>query len=384
MTRQMIASQPRIWLSPPHVTGAEWSLVADAIESNWVAPLGPHVDRFEQEFAQVVGSPFAVALSSGTAALHLALIECGVQAGDEVVTSTLTFGATAFPIRYVGATPVFVDSEPSSWNLDPQLLAEWLERRARQGRLPKVVMPVHLYGQSCDMERVLKICDRWNITVVEDAAEALGSTYRGSSPGTFGRAGVFSFNGNKIITSSGGGMLVTADPHLAERVRKLATQAREPAPHYEHREIGFNYRLSNVSAAIGRAQLQSLDERVAARRANFAHYAQLLASCPGLSFQPAAPWGNHTRWLTCILIDPSEFGADREAVRVALDAANIEARPVWKPMHQQPVFAGCEVVGGAIADRCFEQGLCLPSGSQLTPSDRERIAGLILDLQRRA
>ena len=377
MTDNITAKQSRIWLSPPHITGAERALVTDAIDSNWLAPLGPHVDRFEKEFAQRVDSPFAVAFSSGTAALHLALLECGVEPGDEVVTSTLTFAATAFPIRYVDATPVFVDCEPGSWNLDPALLADWLERRSRQGRLPKAVVPVHLYGQSCDMDAILDICGRWDIPVIEDAAEALGATYHDRAPGTFGRAGIFSFNGNKIITTSGGGMLVTPDPRLADRVRKLASQAREPAPYYEHREIGYNYRLSNLCAAVGRAQLQTLDQRVAARRANYAHYMELLAGCPGLTFQPAASWGLHTRWLTCIIIDPTEFGTDRESVRLALEAANIEARPVWKPMHQQPVFADCEVVGGSVADRCFELGLCLPSGSQLTAADRERVADVI-------
>lgn len=358
-------------------------MVGDAIRSNWIAPLGPEVDAFEREFADVTGVSHAVALSSGSAALHLALIACGVTAGDEVVTSTLTFAATAFAIRYVNATPVFIDSEPGSWNLDPDLLDRWLRQRARRGRLPKAVVPVHLYGQSCDMDRILKVCDRWEISVIEDAAEALGSTYRGRAPGSLGHAGVFSFNGNKIITTSGGGMFVTASAELARHVRKLATQAREPAPHYEHREIGFNYRLSNLSAAVGRAQLRTLNQRVSARRQNFAHYVELLGDCPGLTFQPEAPWGTHTRWLTCLLVEPSRFGADREAIRIALDQEDIEARPVWKPMHQQPVFAGCEAIGGAVADRCFEFGLCLPSGSQLTASDRARIAEIVRGIGRR-
>ena len=377
MTSDKSGVRSRIWLSPPHVTGEEEAAVGNAIRSNWIAPLGPEVDAFEREFANVIGVPHAVALSSGTAALHLALIACGVSPGDEVITSTLTFAATAFAIRYVGANPVFVDSEPTSWNLDPELLNDWLRRRARVGRLPKAAVPVHLYGQSCDMDQILDVCNRWEIPVIEDAAEALGSSYRGGIPGSLGRAGVFSFNGNKIITTSGGGMLVTATAELARHVRKLATQAKEPEPHYEHREIGYNYRLSNLCAAVGRAQLRTLDQRVAARRQNFAHYVDLLGACPGLTFQPEAPWGTHTRWLTCLLVEPAKFGADREAIRVALEQEDIEARPVWKPMHQQPVFAGYEVVGGAVADRCFELGLCLPSGSQLTAADRERVADIV-------
>jgi len=368
---------PRVYLSPPHLTGHERAHIDEVLASNWIAPLGPQVDAFEREFAETVGSPHAVALSSGTAAIHLALLALGVGPGDEVVTSTLTFAATAFAIRYVGATPVFIDSEPGSWNMDPDLLAKWLKRRAGENRLPKAMLPVHLYGQSCDLDPILGACAQWDIPVIEDAAEALGSSYKGKAPGSMGRAGVFSFNGNKIITTSGGGMLVSADEALLRHVRKLATQAREPAPHYEHQEIGYNYRLSNICAAVGRAQLATLDQRVAARRANFDHYVQLLGDLPGLTFQPEAPWGIHTRWLTCLLVDPVRFGVDRETLRLALEAENIEARPVWKPMHQQPVFAGFEIVGGAVADRCFELGLCLPSGSQLTAADRERVAAVI-------
>ncbi len=370
-------TNPRLYLSPPHLTGHERTFVQDVFASNWIAPLGPHVDAFEREFAAAVGSPHAVALSSGTAAIHLALVTAGIGPGDDVVTSTLTFAATAFAIRYVGARPVFIDSQASSWNLDPALLAEWLELRAAGNRLPKAVLPVHLYGQSCDLDPILQACARWNVPVIEDAAEALGSAYKGAAPGTLGRAGIFSFNGNKIITTSGGGMLVTSDEALARHVRKLATQARESAPHYEHREVGYNYRLSNICAAVGRAQLAALPQRVQARRANFDHYVQLLADLPGLEFQPEVPWSTHTRWLSCLLIDPSLFGADRDEVRLALEANNIEARPIWKPMHQQPVFAGCEIVGGSVADRCFELGLCLPSGSQLTAVDRERVASVI-------
>ncbi|HRP09225.1 MAG TPA: aminotransferase class I/II-fold pyridoxal phosphate-dependent enzyme, partial [Gemmatimonadales bacterium] len=367
----------RLHLSPPHLSGTEAELVQQAIESNWIAPLGPMVDAFEQEFAATVGATHAVALSSGTAALHLALIELGVGPGDEVVTSTLTFAATAFAISYTGATPVFVDCSPESWNIDPGLLAEWLDDRGRKGKLPKAILPVHLYGQSADLEPIIAAAERWGVPVIEDAAEALGSHYHGKAPGTFGRCGVWSFNGNKIITTSGGGMLVTDDARRAARIRKLATQAREPTPHYEHHEIGYNYRLSNISAAIGRAQLVTLEDRVAARRGNFARYHAALGHLNGLDVAAEMPWGRHTRWLTCCTIDAARFGADREAVRVALEAADIEARPVWKPMHEQPVFEGCEVVGGKVASALFRDGLCLPSGSQMTTEDVDRVCAVV-------
>ena len=367
----------KIWLSPPHLGSEEQALVADAFASNWIAPLGPHVDGFEREFAEVVGAPHAVALSSGTAALHLALVHDGIGAGDEVAVSSFTFAASANPVRYVGATPVFFDSEPGSWNLDPALLAEWLDRRAKSGKLPKALILTHLYGQSADLAPIIAACERHGVTLHEDAAEALGARYQGKQPGTFGKTGTFSFNGNKVITTSGGGMLVTADEGLARHARKLATQARDPAPHYEHTEIGYNYRLSNLCAAVGRGQLQKLDARVAARRANFAQYVAALGDLPGITFAPEAAWGQHSRWLTCVLIDPAKFGADREGVRVALEAQNIEARPLWKPMHLQPVFRGCEMVGGAVSERLFTEGLCLPSGSSLTEEQRARVVRTI-------
>ena len=373
----------KIWLSPPHVGPEEQALVADAFASNWIAPLGPHVDAFEREFAEAVGSPHAVALSSGTAALHLALVHDEVGPGDEVVVSSLTFAASANPVRYVGATPVFIDSEPGSWNLDPALLAEWLDGRARKGKLPKAVILTHLYGQSADLEPIHSACTKHGVTLHEDAAEALGATYRGRQPGTFGKTGTFSFNGNKIITTSGGGMLVTPDEALAKHARKLATQAREPAPHYEHKEIGYNYRLSNLCAAVGRGQLQKLEDRVTARRRNFAHYERVLGGLPGVSFAPEMGWGRHSRWLTCVLFDPSVFGADREAVRLALEAQNIEARPLWKPMHLQPVFAGCEAVGGEVSARLFERGLCLPSGSALTTAELDRVCDVVRSVHQR-
>jgi pyridoxal phosphate-dependent aminotransferase EpsN len=374
---RVFVSDKRIYLSSPHIGPLEERFVAEAFATNWIAPLGPHVDAFEREFATAVGSRHAAALSSGTAALHLALKLVGVGPGDEVMVSTLTFAASVNPIAYLGARPVFIDSERESWNLDPALLAEELERRARTGRLPKALVLVHLYGQSADLDPIVELCERYGVALVEDAAEALGATYKGRVPGTFGRAGFYSFNGNKIITTSGGGMLVSDDAALIAHARKLATQARDPAPHYEHSEIGYNYRLSNVLAGIGRGQLQVLEERVQARRANFDYYVDAFAGLPGIDFMPEAPWGRHTRWLTTLTIDPAEFGATREDVRLALEAENIEARPVWKPMHLQPVFAEYEAVGGAVAEDLFERGLCLPSGSNLTESELARVVDVV-------
>lgn len=371
------SARKRIYLSSPHMSGREMDYVREAFETNWIAPLGPHVDAFEREFCAVVGSRHAAALSSGTAVLHLALLLAGVGSGDEVLVSSLTFSASVNPIVYCGARPIFIDSERASWNIDPVLLAEALETRARQGRLPKVVVVVHLYGQAADLDPIAETCARHGVTLIEDVAEALGASYKGRAPGTFGRMGIFSFNGNKIITTSGGGMLVSDDVDLITRARKLATQARDPAPHYEHSEIGYNYRLSNVLAGIGRAQLTVLEEWVAARRRNFAFYVEALGDLPGIAFQPEAPWGRHSRWLTCVTIDPDELGADREAVRLALEAENIESRPVWKPMHLQPVFRDCERVGGAVAEDLFARGLCLPSGSNLTSEDRERVVNVV-------
>lgn len=364
---------PRVFLSPPHIGGQEEHLVHDAFATNWIAPLGPHVDAFESEFARVVGAPHAVALSSGTAAIHLALILAGVNSGDEVVVSSLTFSATINPIRYVGARPVFIDSEEQSWNIDPGLVEDTLCRKAAAGKLPKALIVVHLYGQSANLDPLIQSCERYGVTLIEDAAEALGGRYGNRHPGVFGRAGIFSFNGNKIITTSGGGMLVTGEAAFAQHARKLATQARDPAPHYQHSEIGYNYRMSNVLAAIGRGQLMLLEERVAARRNNFDAYKAALSAIPGLTFQPEANWGRHTRWLTCMLVDPTRFGAEREAIRLALEKENIESRPLWKPMHLQPVFADFEAVGGRVSENFFEHGLCLPSGSSLSDDDRMRV-----------
>ena len=368
-----------ILLSTPHMGEQELEFVKEAFETNWIAPVGPHVDAFEQEFSQVVGASHAAAVSSGTAALHLALRLVGVESFDEVFCSTLTFIATANPITYLGAKPVFIDSDRTSWNMNPDLLRETLERRARLGRLPKAVVLVHLYGQSADIDPILEACQRYEVALIEDAAESLGATYKGRSPGTLGKIGIYSFNGNKIITTSGGGMLVSDDPDLVSQARFLATQARDPAAHYQHSEIGYNYRLSNVLAGIGRGQLRVLERRVAARRRNCEVYQQALGKLPGIEFMPEAGFGRVTRWLTCITINPAAFGASREQLRIALAKQQIEARPVWKPLHLQPVFAGCECIGGAIAVDLFEHGLCLPSGSNLTTEDLERVIHAITE-----
>lgn len=448
----------------------EATLVQEAFATNWIAPLGPHVDKFEAEFVETLRADtlktetgsnqlYAAAVSSGTAALHLALRMLGVGAGDEVFVSTLTFSASVNPIAYERAQPVFIDSERASWNMDPQRLQEAFEDRAKKGRLPKAVIVVHLYGQSANLDSIVGLCEQYQVPLIEDAAEALGAVYyshkaaqngtgteisqkgtkettnsslasvrnnqvraaesnptnhstegnegnegraqslrpssfsslpsvqNGSSigiaPGTVGRMGIFSFNGNKIITTSGGGMLVSPDEALIKKARFLATQARDPAPHYQHSEIGFNYRMSNVLAGIGRGQLRVLADRVEARRANCAFYQKAFADLPGIEFMPEPAWSRSTRWLTCILVDPGKFGADREQIRLALEAENIESRPVWKPMHLQPVFADCDAFGGEVAEDLFARGLCLPSGSNLTESDLQRVVDVVRKLQSR-
>ena len=447
----------------------ELRFVQEAFATNWIAPLGPHVDGFERELCEILSAPpsdicppssalrppssdlHAAALSSGTAALHLALKLVGVRPGDEVFCSTLTFSASANPIVYEGGRPVFLDSERKSWNLDPALLAEALADRAKRGRLPRAVVVVHLYGQCADLEPIAALCAQYGVPLIEDAAEALGAVYYGGrsaedggqgaedggrraeergqraeergqraedggqrtedgerraeaastgptseirpptsvlrrpssgiAPGTVGRLGIFSFNGNKILTTSGGGMLVSRDEALIKKARFWATQSRDPAPHYQHSEIGYNYRLSNVLAGIGRGQLRVLEDRVNARRANCAYYERAFRDLPGIEFMPEASWNRCTRWLTCILVDPRAFGMDREAIRLALEAENIEARPVWKPMHLQPVFAECAKFGGAVAEDLFTRGLCLPSGSNLTEADLERVVGIVRGLR---
>ena len=367
----------RIFLSPPHMSGRERELLLDAFDSNWIAPLGPYVDALESEFATLVGTGQAVALSSGTAALHLSLLMMGVGDGDEVLTSTFTFAATTNAITYVGARPVLIDSDRATWNMDPNLLEDELRDCARRNRLPKAVIVVDLYGQCADYEPIRQICAQYEVPIIEDAAEALGASYDGRSAGTFGVLGVFSFNGNKIITSSGGGMLVCDSDYLATRARFLATQSRDPAPHYQHSQIGYNYRMSNLLAAVGLGQLRVLEDRVAARRANFDFYREALADSPGIDFMPEPQRCRSTRWLTCITIDPGRFGATSEEVRLALENANIESRPTWKPMHLQPAFAACRTRGGEVAEDIFRYGLCLPSGSSLTAEDRLRVVDQI-------
>ncbi len=359
----------KILLSPPHLSGRELELVTEAIESNWIAPLGPMVDHFERELADTVQVPNALALSSGSAALHLALVVLGIGRGHEVVCSSWTFSASANPIVIAGASPVFVDSDDATWTLDPDLLEQVLAER------PKVraVVAVDLYGQCCDYDRLKAICDARGVVLVQDSAESLGSTYRDEPTGGQGALAAFSFNGNKIITTSGGGMLVSPNADWIAHARKLSTQAREPAPHYEHTEIGFNYRLSNLLAAVGRAQLEVLPERVEARRRINARYRELLADMPGVTFMPEAPYGRSNCWLTCIVVDPDEAGTDRERIRLALEAEEIESRPLWKPMHLQPIYRDAPMYGGDVSGRLFERGLCLPSGSALTESDQERI-----------
>jgi dTDP-4-amino-4,6-dideoxygalactose transaminase len=358
-------NRKRIYLSPPHMKGEEIKLVKKVFESNWIAPAGPDIGAFEREFALNNGSRYAAAVSSGTAALHLAMRILGIGKGDEVLCSSLTFCASATPVVFQGARPVFIDSDETSWNMDPGLLEEELKGCAKKGKLPKAVVVTHLYGQSADIGRIMKLCGKYGIPVIEDAAEALGALYKGKRVGNFGFAGVFSFNGNKIITTSSGGMLVSRDRKFMDRARFLATQARDAAPHYQHSEIGYNYRMSNVLAAIGRGQLRALDKRVKRKRAIFETYKKLLGDIPGISFMPEPAWSRGNRWLTCILVDPKKFGATREDIRLKLEEHNIESRPLWKPMHLQPVFKGCRARGGDVSKRFFERGLCLPSGTAL-------------------
>jgi dTDP-4-amino-4,6-dideoxygalactose transaminase len=461
----------RIFLSPPHIGGKEQDFVREAFESNYIAPLGPMADAFEREFAEYAGIPHCLALASGTAAMHLALRELGVGPGDEVLASTLTFIGSVSPATFLGASVAFIDSDEQTWNMDPALLADELVACARGGKLPKAVIPTDLYGQCCDLERIKQVCERYEIAVVADAAEAMGARYKTTGPrddGTAGprdygttrqqdnetaspvagshvagglkteggaevqspkseirnpksqaasevrgpvvslssrpqrwvhagygaKAAVFSFNGNKIMTTSGGGMLASQDGRLIEHARKLSQQARDSAPHYEHSEIGYNYRMSNILAAIGRGQLRVLDERVAAKRRIFEQYRQLLGDLPGITFMPESPYGRCNRWLTVILIDRAEFGSTPEQVRLALEAENIESRPIWKPMHLQPVFSECRVrsaecgveigrqavarrSGKSISEDLFARGLCLPSGTAMGEGDVERVGRII-------
>ena len=368
----------KIWLSSPHMGVSEQKYVKEAFDTNWVSPLGPNINAFEQGLQEQTTTKHAAALSSGTSAIHLALILLGVKSGDHVFCQSITFSATANPIAYQGAYPVFIDSEPDTWNMDPQLLKIALIEAKQNGRLPKAIIPVHLYGMPAKMSEITAIANEFNIPVIEDAAEALGSNIHGKPCGSFGDFGVLSFNGNKIITTSGGGALVSNDAEMIEKARFLATQARDAAPHYEHSQIGYNYRISNVLAGIGRGQLEVLNDRVEARRRNFERYKKYFSKYNDVGFNirfQEAPSGYHSnRWLTCILVDPTfNNGLSREGIRLELELENIEARPLWKPMHQQPVFFSAKSYLNGVSDKLFQDGLCLPSGSNLNEAEFKRI-----------
>ena len=372
----------RIYLSPPDLDGREFQLLKEAFESNWITTLGPQVDAFEGEMCGRINVRAAAAVASGTAALHLALLIMGVGHGDEVLCSTLTFSASANAIVYCGASPVFIDSNRASWNMDPVMLANELTACAKRGKLPKAVVVVDLYGQCADYGPIIDSCEKYKIPIIEDAAEALGSSYNGTFAGKFGVMGAFSFNGNKIITTSGGGMLVSDNEEYITRAKFLSTQARDPAPHYQHSQIGYNYRLSNLLAAVGRGQLERLNEKVARKRAINEFYREALQDLPGIEFMPQAPYGESNCWLSVILIEPKEFGEDRETIRLALEKENIESRPIWKPMHLQPVFKECRVGGGRVSGDLFRRGLCLPSGTQMTIKDLERVVSVIINTRK--
>jgi pyridoxal phosphate-dependent aminotransferase EpsN len=367
----------RILLSVPHMGDAEQVYANEAFTTNWISTVGPNLNAFEQSALEKFGIP-AVCLSSGTAAIHLGLKLLGVGAGDEVFCSTLTFAASANPICYQGAKPVFIDSEYSTWNMDPALLAAALREKAKVNRLPKAVIVVHLYGQCADMDPILESCRMFGVPVLEDAAEALGATYKGRPAGTLGAVSVFSFNGNKIITTSGGGMLLSADRKMVDKARFWSTQSRDAGIAYEHSELGFNYRMSNVLAGIGRGQLEVLELRVAQRRAVAARYRDAFAGLPGITPMPDAQNGIPTNWLSCFLIDAEAFGCSRDELIRRLDAADIESRPVWKPMHLQKVFSDCEAFGGDVAADLFGRGICLPSSSSLGIAEQMRVIGAVL------
>ena len=385
--------KPRIWLSLAHMSGREQEFIQEAFDTNWVVPLGPNVNAFEQSLRDfLIGDRELqienegmriVALSAGTAALHLGLILLGVEEEDEVICQSFTFSASANPIVYQGATPVFVDSEKDTWNMDPVLLEEAIkDRLEKTGRLPKAMIPVHLYGMPGRMDEIMEVANRYGIPVLEDSAEALGSEYKGRKCGTFGEYGVLSFNGNKMITTSGGGALICPSEEKAKRALFYATQAREQAPHYQHEKIGYNYRMSNICAGIGRGQMFVLDEHVVRRREIHDLYVKLLNGVKGVKVmcQPEGGDFNSNYWLTCITVEPEEAGFTREDVRLALDEDNIESRPLWKPMHLQPVFKNAPFYGNGTSERLFEIGLCLPSGPTLTDEDVERVAKVIYDL----
>lgn len=364
----------RIWLSSPHMGGAEQKYIKDAFDNNWVAPLGPNVDGFEMDIENYLNGVHVAVLSSGTAAIHLALILLGVKQDDEILVSSFTFSATVNPIVYLKAKPVFIDSEKDTWNIDPELLEFAIKDRIKKGTKPKAIIIVHLYGMPAKIDQIMQIADNYNIPVIEDAAEALGSSYNGRKLGTFGKFGILSFNGNKIITTSGGGALVSSDPDDIEKARFLATQARDKAPHYQHTQIGYNYRMSNIVAGIGRGQMEVLDIRVDLRRENNRYYRNILENCKGISFlkEPAPSYFSNF-WLTTIIINPTLTKTSREKVRLALEEENIESRPLWKPMHLQPVFSEYPKYTNNCSEELFNDGLCLPSGSNLSLTDKLRI-----------
>ena len=378
-----MSQNPRLFLSPPHMGGREPEFVQQAFASNYIAPLGPMVDAFEQEFAAVVGLPHCLALASGTAATHLALRHLGVKPGDVILASTLTFIGSVTPATFERATLAFIDCDEASWNMDPALLEQALADGARRGKLPKAVIPTDLYGLPCDLPRIRAICDRHGVPVICDSAEAVGARCGERHAGADAWAATYSFNGNKIITTSGGGMLASHDKELIDHARKLSQQAREATPWYEHVEIGFNYRMSNVLAAIGRGQLLVLEDRVRRRREIFEGYRARLGDLPGISFMPEPAGWRSNRWLTVIQIDPATFGTDTHAVRQALEAENVEARPVWKPMHLQPVFQDCAFVRTAersVAEDVFARGVCLPSDTKMTPEQQAQVCAVIRGL----
>jgi dTDP-4-amino-4,6-dideoxygalactose transaminase len=371
----------KIWLSSPHMCGKEFENVKEAFDTNWIAPLGPHVDGFEKDLVTYTKSGYAAALSSGTSAIHLGLIMLGVVAGDEVLCQSFTFSASANPIAYQGAIPIFIDSEEDTWNMCPKHLRLAIEDRMKHGKKPKAIIPVHLYGMPAKMDEIIAIAKEFEIPIIEDAAEGLGSTLNDQACGTFGELGVLSFNGNKIITTSGGGALISKNEDYINKARFLATQARDNAPHYQHSHIGYNYRMSNVCAGIGRGQMTVLDDRVAQRRSNFEFYKSKLSNLKGVSFHNEPEGSFSNRWLTCIIVNPTETnGVTREDIRLALDKKNIESRPLWKPMHLQPVFENYPFYGDGTSARLFENGLCLPSGSNLTITDLELVVSTILEV----
>jgi pyridoxal phosphate-dependent aminotransferase EpsN len=369
----------RIYLSAPHMSGHEQQFVQEAFTSNWLSSVGPNIDAFEREFGARLSLP-CVALASGTAALHLALRLLGVGSGDEVLCPTFTFVASVNPVTYLGARPILVDSERESWNIDPSLIEKALS--VRKARPPKAIIAVHLYGQSADLEAITTLAARFSVPVLEDCAEALGTTYRGAPVGSNSPVSAFSFNGNKIITTTGGGILAAKDPAWIEKARFWSTQARDPGIAYEHSELGYNYRMSNLLAGVGRGQLRVLDERVAARRRIAFRYRDAFAGLGGIELMPQATWGLHTNWLSCFLVDESELGVSRDDLLRGLADRNIEARPTWKPMHLQPLYCNAERIGGEVAEDLFRRGLCLPSSSNLSDSDQDRVIDAIQELVR--